>query len=99
MTIPENVSINHIQASIFSFLYKIFPHLQTQKKKNIKFKQKKQNPFVLCNQDSFFYLRGASWVMNGAREEDSTVAIDDDSFLIISHTTTLYHAGSNQHCC
>lgn len=27
MTIPENIGVNHIQASIFSFLYKTFPHL------------------------------------------------------------------------
>lgn len=27
MTIPENVGVNDIQASIFGFLYKTFPHL------------------------------------------------------------------------
>lgn len=28
MAVPENVGVDHIQASIFGFLYEAFPHLQ-----------------------------------------------------------------------
>jgi len=30
MDVPENVGLNHIQASIFSLLYQILPHLHAQ---------------------------------------------------------------------
>lgn len=30
MDVPENVGLNHIQASIFCLLYQILPHLHTQ---------------------------------------------------------------------
>jgi hypothetical protein len=39
MSIPENISLNHIQTSLFSFLDKIWPHLKQQQKNNLKNQQ------------------------------------------------------------
>uniref|UniRef100_A0A2P2QM45 Uncharacterized protein n=1 Tax=Rhizophora mucronata TaxID=61149 RepID=A0A2P2QM45_RHIMU len=57
MTIPKNISLNHIQASFFCLLYKIWPH-----------------------------LGGASWVVNGSRNEDPSLAINGDSLRVIRHS-------------
>ena len=89
MAIPENISVNNIQASIFSLLYKIFPHLQ----KSTKIKAKKQKKNLRINRE-IAYLRGASWVVNGAGEEDSTVAIDDYGLFVVGYAA-LDYGGSN----
>lgn len=90
MTIPKDISVYDIQASIFSLCYKIPPHLHLKKKK-----QKNQSFFYL-----FFlqgkikkkrkrvkenHLRGASGIMDGPGDEDSPLSIDENSFLIIGN--------------
>ena len=51
MPIPENVSVNYIQSSNFSFSYKMIPHLhqKTNKKKNNNAPIKSNNIFKKKN--------------------------------------------------
>lgn len=69
----------------------IYKKIKDQKKE-----RKKETQF-LWEFIKILHLRGASWVMNGAGEENSTVAINDDGSLIICDAT-LNHGGSNQQC-
>lgn len=42
------------------------------------------------------YIRGASWIVNGARDKDSPLSIDDNSVLIIGHSAVDQLRTNNQ---
>jgi hypothetical protein len=42
------------------------------------------------------YIRGASWIVNGARDKDSPLSIDDNSFLVIGHSAVDQLRTNNQ---
>lgn len=44
------------------------------------------------------YLRRASWVVNGAGEEDSLAAIDDERLPVVSDTATGEVEGQAEEC-
>lgn len=46
-----------------------------------KIRRKKKKELILLE----WYIRGTSGVMYGARDEDSSLPIDDDSLVIVRH--------------
>lgn len=94
MEIPKDIGVNSFQTTIFSFLYKTFPHLHyiqiiffyflflSKVVYNIKVFPKKKK----WNSKKIMYLRSASGVMYGTREENSLLPINGKSLLVISYT-------------
>lgn len=98
MTIPKDIGLNYIQASIFSLLYKIWPHLQRKRQpiyQTIRINNKKKLNKSNCiwhycvyektNRATVKYLWSASGVMNGPRNQNPSLAIDHYSSVVIAH--------------
>lgn len=94
MATPKHIGIYDVYTPIFSLLHKIFPHLQNtnftinklvHEKRiyllNICKNEKQKKKLILLE----WYIRGTSGVMYGARDEDSSSPIDDDSLAIVGH--------------
>ena len=83
MNIPEDISIDYIQSPILRLLNKILPHLNTEANVSKTLKRLHDK----FNNTRTTYFRSTSRVVNGARNENSPLAIDENSLPIISHTT------------
>lgn len=87
MAIPEDIGLDNIQTSIFGLLDKIRPHLKPSQNptKNQK-EQKLEIPSAHISMKSHFtYLWSASWVVYGARDENSPLPIYNYRPPIIRH--------------
>lgn len=88
MNIPEDIGIDYIQSSILRLLNKILPHLpepnRRNREANVSETLKRLHDEFNSTRDTYF--RSASRVVNGAGNEDSPLAIDENGLLIISHT-------------
>lgn len=93
MSIPKDVGVDNIQATILSLPYEIFPHLVKHghaMEKISPFAQNHQRNLLrergrVRAEETVDYIRGASWVVNGAGDEDSPLAIDDEGLPVVGH--------------
>lgn len=90
MDVPENVGLNHIQASIFRLLYQILPHLHAAHiRRKLQTNPKHISTKTHKNREMWrlVYLRSASWVMYRTRKENSPLAVDHHGLPIVGHAT------------
>lgn len=109
VNIPEHVGVDNIQPAIFRLLNEGFPHLifrinvedpcqermTTQNQHFIRWMSEPEKGKI---REHMEYLRRASWVVNGAGEEDSLAAIDDERLPVVSDTATGEVEGQAEEC-
>ena len=99
MYVPKNISINHIQASIFRFLNKVRPHLPQTKKKveNVIKKQSQNRERKWCESDVYKErdLGSAARVVNGARDQHPALPINHQRSIIVRHIGTKRRRSKN----
>lgn len=99
MSIPENICLNNIQASIFGFLNKTRPHLrpphrnnhQNKAPANTKRRKQEQPTIHISSKERWSYLWGASWVVDGPGDENAPLPIYDYGSVVIRNRAA-HHA-------
>lgn len=83
VTIPENVSLYNVQATVLGFLYKVGPHLQPCHRPLLSSLSHIYTYITVCIEQT--YLWSTSWIVNGARDQNLPFPVDHKGTVVVSY--------------